>query len=45
MQALQTGEIDGIWGNNISGKGAKAAQSFDTVNVFAGPPTGSTTWL
>jgi peptide/nickel transport system substrate-binding protein len=40
VQALQTGEIDGIWGNNISGKGAKAAQSFDTVNVLRGPSYG-----
>ena len=40
VQALQTGEIDGIWGNNISGKGAKAAQSFDTVTVYRGPSYG-----
>jgi peptide/nickel transport system substrate-binding protein len=40
VQALQTGEIDGIWGNNISGKGAKAAQSFDSVNVLRGPSYG-----
>jgi peptide/nickel transport system substrate-binding protein len=40
VQALQTGEIDGIWGNNISGKGAKAAQSFDNVKVYRGPSYG-----
>jgi peptide/nickel transport system substrate-binding protein len=40
VQALQTGEIDGIWGNNISGKGAKAAEAFDTVTVYRGPSYG-----
>ena len=40
VQALQTGEIDGIWGNNISGKGAKAVEAFDNINVTRGPSYG-----
>ncbi len=40
VQALQTGEIDGIWGNNISGKGAKAVEAFENVNVTRGPSYG-----
>ena len=40
VQALQTGEIDGIWGNNISGKGAKAVEAFDNINVSRGPSYG-----
>jgi peptide/nickel transport system substrate-binding protein len=40
VQALQTGEIDGIWGNNISGKGAVAVEAFENINVARGPSYG-----
>ena len=40
VQALQTGEVDGIWGNNISGKGAKAAEAFDNIAIYRGPSYG-----
>jgi peptide/nickel transport system substrate-binding protein len=40
VQALQTGEIDGIWGNNISGKGARAVEAFENVSVTRGPSYG-----
>ena len=38
--ALQTGEIDGVWGNDTSGKSAKLAESFGNVKVYTGPSYG-----
>jgi peptide/nickel transport system substrate-binding protein len=40
VQALQTGEVDAVFGNDISGKGTKATEAFDNVTIHKGPSYG-----
>ena len=40
VQALQTGEVDGIWGYNMTGKGAVAAEAGGTVTLYRAPSYG-----